>query len=322
MPKFYGSSQTTLQRRTTNRNQSQPSNKKMEDARMRQNIEKDNIILLERLAKIMNPPRGGLVSSAYNLKRPPKYDREEAKLKQMRLERQRAQIEKENIAMLEKLASIMAPRPGGPTWSDYKKNKWSNKTRSQEKLPQISQEPRSVMSRKPVPKDKQTNRDFARIESENITILERLATIMTPHPGGHTWNNYDIKSLSTPKYVTKMPKITPNKGVVNQNMGRTRDQKLKDVPVRRDSIEVANLVMLERLAKVMTPTPGGPSWKDYESKTYGTNQRPVALPSISKGRGGMKQNKLRYSSKDQNESWKDINQKLPAVSSNSKQNGN
>ncbi|GCB66728.1 hypothetical protein scyTo_0000636 [Scyliorhinus torazame] len=96
----------------------------------------------------------------------------------------------------------------------------------------------------------------------------------------------------------------------------------KEAPIKKDNIEAANLLMLERLAKVMAPTPGGPSWKDYESKTYGMNQRSTEFPSIPMDRGGMKQKKQKYSTSDQNDNWKDINQKLPPVSSNRKKNEN
>ncbi|XP_043530980.1 uncharacterized protein LOC122539893 [Chiloscyllium plagiosum] len=243
------SNQIVSQKRSTNRNKA-PTFKQQHDSRVRREIERDNICFLERLAKIMNPPKGGIISSAYNLKRPPKHDQEKAKLRQQKLEFQRVQIENENIVMLERLADIMAPRSGGPSWNDYKKGKWSTISMTQEKLPQISQEPRSVMSRKPMPKQQ------------------------------------------------------------------------KDVPMRKDSIEAANLLMLERLAKVMAPTPGGPSWKDYESKTYGASHRSTGLPSIPKDKGGMKQKRQKYSTSDQNDKWKDINQKLPPVSSNNKKNEN
>ncbi|XP_078385264.1 uncharacterized protein LOC144667684 [Cetorhinus maximus] len=198
---------------------------------------------------------------------PPKHDREEAKLRQKKLESQRTQIENENIIMLERLADIMAPHPGGPSWNDYKKEKWSGTPAMHGKLPLISQEPRSVMSRKPLPKEQKAEKDIATIEAGNIAILEKLATIMAPRSGAATWSNYDFKSLSAPKYATRMPKITPTRNAVNQNSNRPKDFKLKEVPMKKSSIETANLLMLERLAKVMAPTPGGPSWKDYESKT-------------------------------------------------------
>ncbi|GCC28479.1 hypothetical protein chiPu_0006909 [Chiloscyllium punctatum] len=119
-----------------------------------------------------------------------------------------------------------------------------------------------------------------------------------------------------------MPKLPPTRNVVNQSSNRSRDSKLKDVPMRKDSIEAANLLMLERLAKVMAPTPGGPSWKDYESKTFGAGHRSTGLPSIPKDKSGMKQKRQKYSTSDQNDKWKDINQKLPPVSSNNKKNEN
>ncbi|XP_060705043.1 uncharacterized protein LOC132831027 [Hemiscyllium ocellatum] len=224
--------------------------------------------------------------------------------------------------MLERLADIMAPRSGGPSWSDYKKGKWSTISMTQEKLPKISQEPRSVMSRKPMPRQQKAARDLAKIEAGNIAILEKLASIMTPRVGGATWSNFDFKSLSAPKYATRMPKLTPARNVANQSSNRSRDLKMKDVPMGKDSIEAANLLMLERLAKVMAPTPGGPSWKDYESKTYGASHRSTGLPSIPKDKGGMKQKRQKYSTSDQNDKWKDINQKLPPVSSNHKKNEN
>ncbi|XP_069760669.1 uncharacterized protein [Narcine bancroftii] len=265
-PKWSGSNQTVPQKRDTSKNRGAFSNRLQEDARIHQNIERGNISLLERIAKVMNPPGGALVSSAYNLKRPPKFDREEIKLKQQKREKERLAIENENLAILERLATIMAPQPGGPSWNDYKKSKWDGKP-AQDKLPLISQEPRSVMSRKPVPKEQKT-RDLAKIEAENVNILEKLATIMTPKPGGATWGSFDLKS--TPKFVTKMPKILPSKATVNKSSGRPRDMKLKEVPVRQNSIEIANLAMLERLAKIMASPPGGLSWKDYEKKRIST----------------------------------------------------
>ncbi|XP_069760670.1 uncharacterized protein [Narcine bancroftii] len=245
-PKWSGSNQTVPQKRDTSKNRGAFSNRLQEDARIHQNIERGNISLLERIAKVMNPPGGALVSSAYNLKRPPKFDREEIKLKQQKREKERLAIENENLAILERLATIMAPQPGGPSWNDYKKS-------------------------------------------------------------------------NTPKFVTKMPKILPSKATVNKSSGRPRDMKLKEVPVRQNSIEIANLAMLERLAKIMASPPGGLSWKDYEKKRYGPNQRATQLPSIFKDKDGV--NKKRYTAKDQNDGWRDINQKLPAISSNSKKNG-
>ncbi|XP_072343347.1 uncharacterized protein [Scyliorhinus torazame] len=321
-PKRSEANQIVPQKGSTNRNKTMPSIKKQEDARVRRDIERDNICLLERIAKIMNPPRSGIISSTYNLKRPPKHEREEAKLRQRKLDFHRAQIENENILMLERLADIMAPHPGGPSWNDYKKEKWSGTSAVHDKLPLISQESRSVMSRKPLPKEQKPERDMAKIEAGNIAILERLASIMAPRSGGASWSNYDFKSLSAPKYTTRMPKIPPTRNVINQNSNRPKDLKLKEAPIKKDNIEAANLLMLERLAKVMAPTPGGPSWKDYESKTYGMNQRSTEFPSIPMDRGGMKQKKQKYSTSDQNDNWKDINQKLPPVSSNRKKNEN
>ncbi|XP_078385317.1 uncharacterized protein LOC144667746 [Cetorhinus maximus] len=61
--------QIVSQKRSTNRNKAVTSTKHQQDARVRRNIEKDNICLLERIARIMNPPKPGIISSAYNLKR-------------------------------------------------------------------------------------------------------------------------------------------------------------------------------------------------------------------------------------------------------------
>ncbi|XP_055513181.1 uncharacterized protein LOC129710305 [Leucoraja erinacea] len=318
MQRRSSSNQIASQKRGTGRNQGTYNQKLQDDARARQTIERDNICLLERIARVMNPPGGALVSSAYSLRRTTKCDREEMKLKKQQREYERLHIENENLAMLEKLATIMAPQPGGPSWNDYKKSKWSGKP-AQDKLPLISQEPRSVMSRKQIPKE-QKAKNFAEIEAENINILEKLATIMAPKPGGSTWGNYDLKSLSTPKYVSKMPKISASKGAISQTNNRTKEIKLKEVPVGRNSIEVANLVMLERLAKIMAPPPGGLSWKDFEKKKHESNQGSTEFPKISKNKGGMRGQ--RYSTKDQNESWRDINQKLPPVSSNRKKTSN
>ncbi|XP_059494828.1 uncharacterized protein LOC125466100 isoform X2 [Stegostoma tigrinum] len=133
--------------------------------------------------------------------------------------------------------------------------RWSTISTTEEKLPLITQEPRSVMSRKPMPKEQKAARDIAKIEAGNIAILEKLASIMTPRVGGATWNSYNLKSLSASKYPTRMPKIAPTRNVVNQSSNRPRDLKLKEVPMRKESIEAANLLMLERLAKLWSKSP-------------------------------------------------------------------